>query len=1209
MKSKVILFQSGACGDRSRSLILMFVLLGVCCNSSGARANDREDFVVAEHQAFVLKPPVSTRIDGPLPWVWYAPTLGRRHPNRDEQWMIDRLHAAGIALAGIDVSESYGSPKGRAVYQALYEELTKNRGFTKKPVLLARSRGGLMLYNWAVEHPHSVGGVAGIYPVCNIASYPGIAKAAPAYGMTAEELEEDLVQHNPVDRLEKLAAAQVPIFHLQGDSDRVVPHEKNSGLLAERYKSFGGPVEIELIKGQGHNMWRGWFESSRLTDFMIAKALGWPEFQLGTPFVNGAVLQRQMPVPVWGWCKPETSVTIEFAGQTKVTRSGRHGKWMASLDPLVASGTERLLKVSCGGKEIQINGVVVGEVWFSSGQSNMDWLAGKSMCRDMANELARSKNEVPIREFSVDSGSSLYPQPRTTSQDGWKRSRQAASFSALSLAFAWDLHENLEMPIGIIRSSHGATPIETWTAYEGFAGHPELQDIARRVRQSHPVTDDAKQAFTTYFDDLRTWQKKSEELLNRGGVALPRPKLPGIADDWKGATRMYNRKIAPLVPYAIRGAIWCQGESNSSDGKIYAAKMKALVDGWRKSWGRPELPFYFTQLQCYGEPDPNQVGFADLREAQTLFFLNAKHVGMVAQHDLNPARPTGIHPYNKLDPGKRLARWALVHQYDRDIAYVGPIHKSHTIQGDTVTIEFEQRGKGGGLMVGSKGLEVNAKQSPSAFVEPARETPGEPLQHFRLAGKDKIWHAAEAVIEGQQVVVRSAAVPKPIGVQYAYNNSPIGANLYNQAGLPAIPFVFFNGRQMFNEDDPKIVAATEADLQRRYGRKSYLLPSTLFRDGCILQRDLPVPVWGHGIPGSEITVSFGVQSKTATVDEFEQWRVDLDPLPFSSTSGDLVIRSSANESRTIRNVLVGDVWILSGTRQLDGQLIRATQGKQVELKSLPLVREFRIKTKARRFRTPRKLRMEIGGGKYVASWQAVDFDDQGDFPSVAAYHFGSQVQQSGIPVGIVTLGAENPPITWVSQQAIQTAAGFERERDDLNLGYPNTDVSKRAVVDYIAAVKQHNERMVSLLTSGADIPRHLADAVPPFPEPYYNQWVSRTETPTHTYNFCISPLTPYAVRGVVWIPGEQNISDDVSKYSPSLEVYAASLAATFGQNQIPFIFAHPSATLVDGVAEPEIKNAPRLQFDQWPRDLESITMKLGKLAAERVHLSPGKRKQ
>jgi len=238
----------------------------------------------------------------------------------------------------------------------------------------------------------------------------------------------------------------------------------------------------------------------------------------------------------------------------------------------------------------------------------MDWTAGKSMVRDLANTLQRSKEELPIREYNADMGSSLFLRSRVTSEGGWKRSKHAGGFSALSLAFAWRLYEALKVPIGILRSTHGATPIETWTPYEGFASHPKLQDIALKIRQSDPTTEACKEAYKKYFEDLKNWRKESEKIINEGGNALPRPKLPGIADEWKGPSRMYNFKIAPLVPYAVRGVIWCQGTHNASDGKIYAAKMEALLNGLRQNWGRPDLPFYFTQMQCYGDPDPDSIG-------------------------------------------------------------------------------------------------------------------------------------------------------------------------------------------------------------------------------------------------------------------------------------------------------------------------------------------------------------------------------------------------------------------------------------------------------------------------------------------------------------------------------------------------------------------------------------------------------------------------
>jgi len=234
-----------------------------------------EVFAADGRTAFVIEPPESALRKGPMPWVWYAPTL-QGLPGGAEKWMFDRFLAAGVAIAGIDVGESYGSPKGRASYQALYEELTTKRGYGKKPVLLARSRGGLMLYSWAVEHPESVGGIVGIYPVCNLASYPGVARAALAYEMTSNELQAKLAEHNPIDRLAPLAKAKVPILHIHGDKDETVPLDANSAELGKRYASHGGPVEIAVIAGQGHNMWNGWFQSQKLTDFAIAKALGRP---------------------------------------------------------------------------------------------------------------------------------------------------------------------------------------------------------------------------------------------------------------------------------------------------------------------------------------------------------------------------------------------------------------------------------------------------------------------------------------------------------------------------------------------------------------------------------------------------------------------------------------------------------------------------------------------------------------------------------------------------------------------------------------------------------------------------------------------------------------------------------------------------------------------------------------------------------------------
>ncbi|MDA0747891.1 MAG: prolyl oligopeptidase family serine peptidase [bacterium] len=186
--------------------------------------------------------------------------------------MFQKFLDAGIAIAGIDVGESFGSPEGRRLFTALYTELTQQRGFSEKTCLLARSRGGLMLYNWAVEHPTSVACLAGIYPVCNLSSYPGLKTACAAYGLTEKQLAAELSEHNPIDRIEPLAKAHVPLFHIHGDNDTVVPHDKNSAELARRYSNVGGDMTLRILEGRGHDWWSGWFQCEELIEFVLTHA-------------------------------------------------------------------------------------------------------------------------------------------------------------------------------------------------------------------------------------------------------------------------------------------------------------------------------------------------------------------------------------------------------------------------------------------------------------------------------------------------------------------------------------------------------------------------------------------------------------------------------------------------------------------------------------------------------------------------------------------------------------------------------------------------------------------------------------------------------------------------------------------------------------------------------------------------------------------------
>lgn len=228
-----------------------------------------EQFELCGRSVFIAWP--ANRTAGLVPWVWYAPTLPEI-PAIEEEWMFRQWLQAGLAVAGIDVGESHGSPAGRAGFSMLYDELVERRGFSPKPCMVARSRGGLQIYNWAVEHPHALACIVGVYPVCDPSSWPGLAAACAPYGLTIEQMGAQLFLHNPLDRLAPLARAGVPIFHIHGDCDELVPFNANTGELARRYRDLGGQVTLDVPAGQGHSMWAGFFQCQGLVDFVIKHA-------------------------------------------------------------------------------------------------------------------------------------------------------------------------------------------------------------------------------------------------------------------------------------------------------------------------------------------------------------------------------------------------------------------------------------------------------------------------------------------------------------------------------------------------------------------------------------------------------------------------------------------------------------------------------------------------------------------------------------------------------------------------------------------------------------------------------------------------------------------------------------------------------------------------------------------------------------------------
>ena len=451
---------------------------------------------------------------------------------------------------------------------------------------------------------------------------------------------------------------------------------------------------------------------------------------------NHMVLQRDLPVPIWGWGEKGEKITVSFAGQSKSATVGKNGKWMLKLDKLKANAKPSNLIVK-GNNEIKLENILVGEVWICSGQSNMEWKVAQ--CANGKEEIAAA-NHSGIRLFDVP-GHTVHPLPQDKGKGEWKVCSPStiSSFSATGYYFGRRLHKELNIPVGLVGSNWGGTRIEPWTTLDGFKSVPELSEQAKSV--------------AAYTADKKV------------GGASP--------------SAIYNSMVHPLTPYAMRGAIWYQGESNGAEGITYYQKKHALVKGWRKAFQNPNLGFYWVQLCNFRKPGTTPGGgdgWAKIREAQTQA-LDLKHTGMAVIIDLADAHnPNDIHPKNKQDVGGRLAQWALHQTYDKkNMVPSGPLYSGHKIKGNQIHLAFKNVGKG--LMIGKK-----------EKLEPTKEIKEGTLKHFSIAGADKKWHWADAKIVGNQVLLSSKEVKTPVAARYAFTMNPADANLYNKEGLPAGPF-------------------------------------------------------------------------------------------------------------------------------------------------------------------------------------------------------------------------------------------------------------------------------------------------------------------------------------------------------------------------------------------------------------------------------------
>lgn len=490
-------------------------------------------------------------------------------------------------------------------------------------------------------------------------------------------------------------------------------------------------------------------------------------------FGDNMVLQRGIPAPVWGWADNGEKVTVSFAGQEKTATAGEDGKWMVKLDPLNANKAPAELKIS-GSNTVVIKNVLVGEVWICSGQSNMEWTVGGSL--NAKDEIESAMNSL-IRHIKVRNTQS--PKKMEDIADGtWVvcSPQTVASFTAVGYFFGRSLAKELDMPVGLIGSNWGGTRIEPWTCPEGFKLYPEFKDIVKQVEEWDSTTDSGRAKFAEYVGKMKEWVPKAEKALAAKQAVPDMPASPLPDPNHQLPTKLYNAMINPIIPFAFRGAIWYQGESNAGDGLAYVQKKKALIEGWRQLWKQGDFPFYHVQLANFQTSDPNKPeggdGYSRLREAQ-FQSLAIKNTGMAVIIDIGEAKD--IHPKNKQDVGARLALWALANDYGKKIEFSGPLYKSFKVEGNKIRIEFDHAGSG--LFVGEK-----------KGLEPAKEIRNGKLDWISIAGEDKKFHFADAQIDGKSLLVSSDKVANPVAVRYHFTANPEGLHLYNKEGLPATPF-------------------------------------------------------------------------------------------------------------------------------------------------------------------------------------------------------------------------------------------------------------------------------------------------------------------------------------------------------------------------------------------------------------------------------------
>ena len=457
-----------------------------------------------------------------------------------------------------------------------------------------------------------------------------------------------------------------------------------------------------------------------------ASGLARADVKLPKVIASHMVLQQKLPLPIWGTADAGEEVTVSLGDNKASTKAGADGKWSVKLKAMTAGGGPLELVVK-GKNEIKLTDILIGEVWVASGQSNMEWSVQDST--NPQEEIAAAKYPN-IRIFHVKKVPAVTPQDEVVLDREWSECSPATigNFSAVAYFFGRHIHQELNVPVGLINTSWGGTAIEPWTPIVGFESVESLKPIAEQVK--------AQQA-----------------------------KPEGVQPSAGAPSHLYNGMVHGVQPFAIRGALWYQGESNRGQGVAYEQRMHALINGWRTVWNQGDFPFLFVQIAPYKyvKPpmtDPNNL-LPQIWEAQTKT-LALKNTGMAVTTDITNL--DDIHPKNKQDVGKRLALWALAKTYGKEgLVYSGPLYKSSKVEGNKIRIEFDH--VGGGL----------------------KSRDGQPLSWFTIAGKEGDFVEATAAIDGNSVVVSSDRIVEPAAVRFGWNELA-EPNLMNAESLPAGPF-------------------------------------------------------------------------------------------------------------------------------------------------------------------------------------------------------------------------------------------------------------------------------------------------------------------------------------------------------------------------------------------------------------------------------------